>query len=231
MGIDNFDNLNGSNNSLNKDNYNFFNASGSGLYQIICKKNKKRYIGESENVLARLATHLTNLRNGVSDCYELQTDFNRYGISEFEANIIEIGPSFEDRLIRLKREKEIIISFDPEEVYNSHPNKLVVKVDNYRISCKINNIIYRSVVDASRQTGESERQIRNKLHYNVPNYCIIEKIRSGYESIIVNDKVYDSITDAVNAGEAKNRYQAMRFLKSMKNKNWNYISIDKKIDK
>jgi hypothetical protein len=80
-------------------------------------------------------------------------------------------------------------------------------------------------------TGETEGRIRAKLYNNYPGYRVIEKISVDYEPIIVNDKQYPSIDSAVAAGEAKDRFEAMRRLKNPKYKNWNYVSLAKRIDK
>ena len=56
------------------------------------KANGKHYIGESNNIINRLAKHTRNLMTGVSDCTKLQKDWNLYGSSQFKANVICIGP-------------------------------------------------------------------------------------------------------------------------------------------
>jgi hypothetical protein len=75
-------------------NFNFFNCLGPGLYEIYCKVNKKRYIGEASNLLDRLAKHSRNLLNNLSDCPELQKDWNQYGPEQFEAHILLVGPAW-----------------------------------------------------------------------------------------------------------------------------------------
>lgn len=211
--------------------YNLFNAYGPGLYQIICNVHGKRYIGEATNVLDRLGKHTRNLDNGVSECSELQTDWNTYGSSQFTANVICIGSAWIDRDIRLKKEKELICSYSPEEVYNLHPFLIKEKQDNYRTVCEINGVRYESINEASRKTGERDNTIRTKLKNQYPGYLIIDKIKHGYEAIIVDGKEYSSINDVVSAGLATDRFQAMRRLKSHKYKNWNYVSLEKRINK
>ena len=63
-------------------NFNFFNCLGPGLYEIYCKVNKKRYIGEASNVLDRLAKHSRNLLTTFSDCFEFQKDWNYFSPSK-----------------------------------------------------------------------------------------------------------------------------------------------------
>lgn len=151
--------------------------------------------------------------------------------SRLQYYILYIGPEWKDRKMRLNKENELILSYLSQEVYNFHPLSKTIKNENYRIICKINGIQYQSVAEASRLTKESETRIRTKLNSNFIGYKIIKKIKNGYEPIIVNGKLYESILSPVEAGEAKDRFQAMRRLKSLKHKNWNYQSKDKVIDK
>lgn len=211
--------------------FNLFNAYGPGLYQILCKANNKCYIGESANVLDRLAKHTRTLEKGLSDCLQLQKDWNQYGASQFEATVICIGTKWQSREARLEKEIEIIRSYKPEEVYNFHPETVKETTENYRVICEINGNVYKSINEASRLTGESATKIRVKLYNSYPGYLIIEKIKHGYEPIIANGKVYSSINDAVAAGEAKDRFEAMRKLNNSKHKDWNYQSPEKYINK
>jgi hypothetical protein len=133
--------------------------------------------------------------------------------------------------VRRKKEREIIETFLPSEVYNAHPKSNKPVKQNYRIVCKINGIQYNSVAEASRETQESETQIRNKLQNNFPGYDMIEQVKHGYQPIVANGKPYASINAAVAAGEATNRLQAMRRLKNPNNRNWYYQNSDKQVQK
>lgn len=55
----------------------------SGLYEIKCLNNNKKYIGKAENVLDRLSRHSCSLIQGINDCKELQQDWNMYGPNQF----------------------------------------------------------------------------------------------------------------------------------------------------
>lgn len=191
--------------------------------------NGRCYIGEAVNVLDRLGKHSRSLLKGESDCYELQKDWNQFGSDQFEAYIICIGPEWESRKARLQKENELINLYAPTEVYNIHPKAIVKRKENYRFVCEIHGKRYNSISEASRMTGESETRIRNKLNNNKPSYKFIEKIKHGYKPIIANGKFYTSITEAIAAGEAKDRFQAMRRLKNPKYTDWNYQSPEKKI--
>lgn len=161
----------------------------------------------------------------------MQKDWNLHGSDQFEGTVICIGPEWVSKEARLERENQLISSYSPEEVYNNHPNAVKVSEDNYRVSCEINGIIYQTIKEASKKTNEAESTIRAKLKNGFPGYGIMAKVRHGYEPIIANGKNYASIIDAVQAGEAKNRFEVMRKLKNVKYKDWNYQSPAKRIDK
>lgn len=211
--------------------FNFFKAYGPGIYQIYCKVNQKRYIGESQNILRRLGQHVRDLEKGVSHCSSLQKDWTKYSANQFEATILYFGADWQKHEVRLKKENELILNSSPDKLYNFHPLKMKTNNENYRIICEINGIQYDSIAQASKLTGESQTRIRIKLQNNYENYKIIDQIKNGYEPIIINGKLYSSILSAVEAGEAKDRFQAMKRLKSLKYSNWNYQSANKFIDK
>lgn len=168
----------------------FFSFLGPGLYQIRCKVNNKRYIGEANNVLDRLAKHGRALLTNVSDCTELQRDWNLFGCNQFEATVICVGPEWASKQTRLERETQLISSYLPEEVYNSHPNTVKISQDNYRVSCEIDGIVYPSIKEASEERKEAESTIRAKLNNGFTGYKIIQKIKHGYEAIIANGRFY-----------------------------------------
>lgn len=208
-----------------------FSAIKPGLYEIHCKVNDKRYIGESANVLDRLGKHSRQLLEGRADCKQLQVDWKRFGPDQFEAHILFIGPEWREKDIRRQKETDIVSSSEPNQVYNEHASKRRIHIENYRVVCKINSQRYESIAEANRITGESESRIRAKLAQNFENYTIIEKIKHGYEPIIANDIYYDSIKAAVEAGEVRTRSMAYRRLQNKKYKDWNYVSSEKIIDK
>lgn len=202
-----------------------------GIYEIYCKVNKKRYIGEAGNVIDRLGKHCRSLFANVSDSTSLQHDWNKYGPDQFEAHILYCGPEWKERKKRLQKAKEIICTYQPDQVYNEHPNFFPEKEENYRIICRIDGVRYESVNEASKKTGEKDRTISVKLRNGVPGYEIIEKVKHGYEPIIANGQHYESITDAVDDGQAKDRFHAYRLLKNPKRKDWNYLTPEKRINK
>lgn len=73
---------------------NLFSAHGPGIYEIRCKTNGKRYIGEASNVLDQLGKHTRSLNQGVSKSSKLQLDWKPFGASNFEAFVLFIGPEW-----------------------------------------------------------------------------------------------------------------------------------------
>jgi len=193
--------------------------------------NGKVYIGEAQNLLDRMNKHFKDLQRGISDCRELQSDWNLHAKDSFRMQVLLKGQNFITKQKRLDKETEIINSYEPEQVYNQHPRREILHEDNYRLVCEINGQRFESIKDASRQLNVSENNIRRRLLNKVPNYYVIEKVRQGYEPIIANGKNYDSIMDSVRAGEAKDRFQAMRRLKSQSRPDWNYKNPEKHINK
>ncbi|MBT7930242.1 GIY-YIG nuclease family protein [Candidatus Peregrinibacteria bacterium] len=60
----------------------------SGIYQIACKINGKRYIGSSKNVFTRKTAHFRELRNSIHPNRLLQNAFNKHGEDNFEFKIL-----------------------------------------------------------------------------------------------------------------------------------------------
>ena len=91
-----------------------------GLYKITCLKNKKVYIGMSSNVLSRLgySIHSDNLEKQCHDCFEFQSDFNRYGKNFFEFEML--NESFKKNIEYLKQKELSLIKSMPKNLlYNS----------------------------------------------------------------------------------------------------------------
>lgn len=88
------------------------------VYQILNKINGKMYIGSSIHLNKRINDHLCMLRtNKHENCY-LQHAYNKYGVKNFEINILEYGSCKSD--IRVKEQKWIdkLNVCNPENGYN-----------------------------------------------------------------------------------------------------------------
>jgi hypothetical protein len=122
---------------------NLLEAASPGVYEIVCKANGKRYIGESENVLDRLGKHSRALIAGKGECAALQEDWNNFTQTQFEARVLVNGPEWADQKKRLSKEREFILNYQPyarsAEVYNyarsAHPLQTKQPKRNTRVIC------------------------------------------------------------------------------------------------
>lgn len=64
-----------------------------GVYQIINTVNNKIYFGQSLNIEQRFRNHKRSLNKGNSSNIYLQWDWNKYGESSFQFDVIELCPS------------------------------------------------------------------------------------------------------------------------------------------
>lgn len=128
-----------------------------GLYQIICLKNNKTYIGESSNVLSHLGRHVDNLENQRHDCLELQKDFNKYGKNNFKFESLHLGEFYQNRAVRKKIEKEILKNY--KNLYNNQEKK---DWPRYSQKVKINNKVYSSLREAAKNLNQSRTHITRK---------------------------------------------------------------------
>ena len=64
----------------------------SGIYMISNRKNNKQYIGQSQNIDARIRMHLCLLRNGKHYNCHLQSAWNKYGYTAFDISVLELCP-------------------------------------------------------------------------------------------------------------------------------------------
>jgi group I intron endonuclease len=62
-----------------------------GIYKITCTKNKKFYIGMSENISSRFTQHKWDLKNNKKHG-RFQNHFNKFGMEVFKFEIIEEMP-------------------------------------------------------------------------------------------------------------------------------------------
>lgn len=76
----------------------------SGIYIIKCKITNKLYVGQSRNINSRISTHITELFSNTHHCYELQNDFNKYGLTAFSFEFVEEISSNDNNLL-ISREK------------------------------------------------------------------------------------------------------------------------------
>lgn len=202
-----------------------------GLYRISCLVTNKVYIGESNNVLLRITSHARKLASKTHDCPLLQTDYNQHGLNNFTFHVLFSGPDWADVQTRKDKEKEILSSYSPDQVYNVHPDAPTILTPNYRVVCRINGKTYNSILEAVEDLKVPETVLRNKLNNKVEGYEIIDKPLHGYTPVIIDGDEFDSLVAVVEAGLAKNREQVGRRLRSdlKKWEGWQYKYGKKKV--
>ena len=85
----------------------------SGVYIIRNTVSNSAYVGESNNLYRRLNEHITNLLNNSHCNNHLQNSFNKYGISNFEFEILEFCSNIKER------EHFWVIKFKTDNVFSS----------------------------------------------------------------------------------------------------------------
>ena len=91
------------------------NSKISGIYQIINNINGKVYIGHSVNISFRWYNHMNNLLKGNHHNSKLQDDFNTYGLSAFNFNILD---TLEGKSNLILKEQEYLDKLDFTNNYN-----------------------------------------------------------------------------------------------------------------
>lgn len=67
------------------------------IYAIRCKSNNKLYIGRTTNLKQRVNNHFDNLKGNSHKILDLQEDFNKYGIDNFEVYLLEENIDYTER--------------------------------------------------------------------------------------------------------------------------------------
>ena len=134
-----------------------------GIYEICCIPKNRVYIGESENLLARLGKHAASLTQNQHDCTDLQQDWNQFGLQGHSFRILRHGPSW--NTVEKRRTEEAIILKQKQQkffsVYNT--DRIATFTKNYRRLIEIHNKVYDSVAAAQKEVGVSETTIRRRL--------------------------------------------------------------------
>lgn len=94
-----------------------------GIYYIVNKKTSFPYIGESDNLLSRLARHYYELEKNIHENADLQKDWNSFEKQNFEFIILYMGNFFwKLRKIRLMTETEYKFLYK-QKLYNKITKK------------------------------------------------------------------------------------------------------------
>lgn len=92
----------------------------AGVYQLVCTKNGRRYIGCSTNLVERGRSHIRQLRRGNHSYKEMQKDYNKYGETCFRFYIIQQWPGDEKTNMRaaMTLEYQLILFLAGDGCYN-----------------------------------------------------------------------------------------------------------------
>ena len=164
-----------------------------GLYMIHCLENDYRYYGETSNISGRVASHKSMLRRKIHPNCKLQDDFSKFTESAFSFQALYIGEEWKDKVVRLKKESELI-GRDLERAYNFYESmdkrigelngffqkrhseatlklmreaKKGIPNDNLGKKITVLGKKYPSITEASRQTGHSRKLIRERINSDI----------------------------------------------------------------
>lgn len=177
----------------------------NGIYRIHNKKNNKNYIGSAVNLNERLKQHYYELITNQHFNDHLQRSFNKYGLINFEVEIIEIFDSPIDYKQLLKIEEKYILKFNsinPKNGYNKRLNSAFPELseESKKIRNEKHNLTKIKIMLFEEKTGEffkefnSITEAANFLHdqtTNISKCCgIITRSCKGY--VIIKSSEYDS---------------------------------------
>jgi group I intron endonuclease len=91
----------------------------TGIYKITNLINNRVYIGSSFQIGSRWKWHLYDLKHNIHKNKELQNDFNKYGITNFEFQVIKEVNTL-DKVELLAEEQLIINEYDFKFLYNTY---------------------------------------------------------------------------------------------------------------
>ena len=141
----------------------------SGIYKIVCYDSDKIYIGSSKDVQNRVIKHFSLLRKNTHPNAVLQQDYNTFGFSRFDVQIIE-----ETDVDLISKETKYQIEFGIENLYNELI-KGVYTSEKHKLSC-IN-------ADKSSHQTKEYREKMSKLKSNkIAKFDIKGEYIETYES-------------------------------------------------
>lgn len=125
--------------------------------------------------LGRFSWHLKDLRRNDHHCADLQKDFNKYGIGDFEATVIDSGHKWKSKGLRCEEEERLIISTEFKNLYN-----IQRKGQN-------NSPHYKSSKDDGQVLLTKSSKVLNKPHFFCPAFTepCLYKIKC-----LKNNKIY-----------------------------------------
>ena len=179
---------------------------GPGLYVIWNTAINKFYVGQSNNVPARLSSHWRELEIRRHECRLMQEHQNSIGSGYFKFISLDIDEKWANEDIRKEAELELI-RLNESVVYN-----ILIPVKEqkhkYKKAVRFRDNIYPSIAEAARiqNIGETQvrrliRDIRNTDWSEVLTDNILEENLINIEKarkVRVHDQIYRSIREASN---------------------------------
>lgn len=214
----------------------------TGVYIIVCKANGKKYIGStSKSFKARWKTHINQLKSHTHHSYLLQRCYNKYGIENFDFNVLETCGK-EDCF---KKEQYYFDTLNPElnickfagSIYGrkstAKTKKKLSRIFKKRNNKGKNSLFYNHEIDANINDiimlynfGVSLKDIGKK--FNVSKQLIKKrllsnniKLRSKDESLFIRKKVEDT-SNYTKAAIKRNRF-SKKIIDTKTNKIYNNI--------
>ena len=89
----------------------------TGIYRIINKQTKERYIGMSKDIGERWKSHLYLLKNNKHHCKKLQESWNLYGYENFSFEVVEVCKKTElvqKEIFHWEQEQELCFNGKPD---------------------------------------------------------------------------------------------------------------------
>ena len=103
------------NNKISPEDYSLTPWCFAGIFRINCIPTNRAYFeGTKFELLFVTRIFLENLKNGYCDNIELLNDFKKYGLENFEVEMLVAGPEYCDEITRNKALEEYKASWSGE---------------------------------------------------------------------------------------------------------------------
>lgn len=182
------------------------------VYKILCKSNKKFYIGMSQEYEKRWRAHKNQLRLGKHNNVSLQSDWLEYGEDDFEFSLLH---EFQDSELCQQTEMSIINNSDAQQLYN------IVKDTSIGGDVFSHNPRKEEI----RQQKVDQMSGKNNHQYGKPKTeKMINSVKeANSKAVIIEGKEYPSLTEASEILKVKITTLCNRLKSpSERFKNWNY---------
>ena len=160
------------------------------IYTITNKENNRIYVGKTSRLESRRQTHLANLRANKHSNKELQEDFNKYGESLFEFNVVQQG----EGLTEEEAEKKWMIklkSYDPKYGYNSNDTFFRTRKGN---KTKLMKDIESGIPVDIKPKAKKKKKVEEKKE--IPKtYTVTKKDLEKFAEAIKFATIFESLTE------------------------------------